>query len=160
MEEQVSAILEAIAWTHLLCSHQLLLINHYFSAYHMCVLNAGLMMSRAGDIRCIECSLVDNMRAGAELNRMLAPYNTTGTMNGTVIAINSRAMKPFTTPATSAAESGATRKRSLRDTTGLDTLPSSGLPHFQRDDPDRGTTFGWYASWKPCTVWHELCCKL
>jgi hypothetical protein len=51
-------------------------------------LAVGLMMSQAGDIRCLQCALVDNMRSGAELNRMSAPYNTTGTMNNTIIAIN------------------------------------------------------------------------
>lgn len=54
------------------------------------------MLSRAGDVRCVGCALVDNMRAGAELNRMDAPYGTTGTYD-TIIGINSPAMakKPF-----------------------------------------------------------------
>ena len=103
-------------------------------------------MSRAGDIRCNECALVDNMRAGVELNRMAAPYNTTGTMNGTIIAVNTRAMKPFTAAAATEDQSVTTRKRSLRDTTDSDSLPQSGLPHFQRDDPDQGTSYGWCAS--------------
>lgn len=53
-------------------------------------------MSRAGDVRCVGCSLIDNMRAGAELNRMDAPYGTTGTYD-TVIGVNSPAMasRPF-----------------------------------------------------------------
>ena len=117
--------------------------------------DAGLMMSRAGDIRCNGCALVDNLRAGVELNRLSAPYNTTGTMNGTIIAVNSRAMKPFTTSATAEAESENTRKRSLRDTADLDTLPPSGLPHFQRDDPDKGNTFGWCATCSQCQAKHS-----
>lgn len=69
-------------------------------------------MSRAGDIRCVECNLVDNMRAGAELNRQDAPYGTTGTYD-TIIAVNTPAMM------------------------------GQQYPHFLRDDPDRGNTFGW-----------------
>ena len=117
-------------------------------------------MSRAGDIRCNECALVDNMRAGVELNRIAAPYNTTGTMNGTIIAINSRAMKPFAVSTTSETESATTRKRSLRDTTGSDALPHSGLPHFQRDDPDQGTSYGWCAAWNQCPSIHNNSCNI
>lgn len=54
-------------------------------------LRTGLMLSLAGDVRCEGCALIDNMRAGAELNRMAAPYGTTGTYN-TIIGINSPAM--------------------------------------------------------------------
>eukprot|EP00892_Ulva_mutabilis_P008257 jgi/Ulvmu1/5803/UM025_0058.1 len=57
----------------------------------------GLMMSRAGDVRCEECALIDNMRAGAELNRMDGPYGTTGTYN-TIIGVYSPAMTGRTFP--------------------------------------------------------------
>lgn len=103
---------------------------------------AGLMMSRAGDIRCLGCALVDNMRAGAELNRMNAPYNTTGTVDGTLIAINTRAMQPFIVSDSTETEDGSATRR-LRDTSAPPELPASGLPHSQRDDPDAGTSFGW-----------------
>ena len=73
-------------------------------------------MSRAGDIRCEDCALVDNLRAGAELNRMNAPYGTTGTYN-TVIAVNTPAMKLW-----------------------------GSLPQEIRDDEDKGVTFGWCVS--------------
>jgi hypothetical protein len=55
------------------------------------IVHAGLMMSLAGDVRCVDCNLIDNMRAGAELNRMAAPHGTTGTYN-TIIAVNTPAM--------------------------------------------------------------------
>lgn len=103
-------------------------------------------MSKAGDIRCVECALVDNLRAGVELNRLKAPYNTTGTMNRTIIAINTRAMQPFTVSDNADTEDdAASRKlsRLLREADDTDELPASGLPHFQRDDPDQGTSYGW-----------------
>ena len=71
------------------------------------------MMSRAGDVRCQDCALVDNLRTGAELGQMSSPYGTTGTYN-TVIAVNTAAMKLW-----------------------------GPLPHAIRDDRDKGTTFGW-----------------
>jgi hypothetical protein len=108
------------------------------------------MMSRAGDIRCVECALVDNLRAGAELNLLSAPYNTTGTMNRTIIAINTRAMKPFTvtdsenhTNESGDAVTARKLRRKLQVANGTDVLPASGLPHSQRDDPDKGTSYGW-----------------
>jgi hypothetical protein len=104
------------------------------------------MLSQAGDVRCLECALVDNLRTGAELNRMSAPYNTTGTMNNTIVAVNTRAIKPFVNSKNSANEA-AFRKpdfsRRLSETNDSDKLPGSGLPHFQRDDPDQGITYGW-----------------
>jgi hypothetical protein len=109
-------------------------------------LPVGLMLSEAGDIRCLECALVDNLRTGAELNRMSAPYNTTGTMNNTIIAINTRAMKPFTISRETENEESSTLDkldRRLSETNASDLLPASGLPHFQRDDPDQGITYGW-----------------
>ena len=94
-------------------------------------------MSRVGDVRCVTCSLVDNMRAGAELNRLSAPYNTTGTLD-TIIAVNSRAMQHAATAA-----GASTARRRLTQDHSTDALPVSGFPHLQRDDPDRGTTYGW-----------------
>ena len=73
----------------------------------------GLMMSKAGDVRCQDCALVDNLRAGAELDQLPAPYGTTGTYN-TVIAVNTAAMKLW-----------------------------GPLPQTIRDDCDKGITFGW-----------------
>jgi hypothetical protein len=97
-------------------------------------------MSRAGDVRCVGCALVDNMRAGAELNRLTAPYNTTGTID-TVIAVNTRAMQP----AAGLSSSGSSRRRLATEAASM-VLPASNFPHRQRDDPDSGNTFGWCAS--------------
>lgn len=102
------------------------------------------MMSRAGDIRCVECALVDNLRSGVELNRMIAPFNTTGTMSRTIIAINTRAMKPFAVANITGTDDASVTRRLAAE--GTDELPASGLPHFLRDDPDRGTSFGWYGT--------------
>ena len=71
------------------------------------------MMWRAGDVRCQDCALVDNLRAGAELYQMSAPYGSTGTYN-TVIAVNTAAMQVW-----------------------------GPLPQAIRDDRDKGITFGW-----------------
>jgi hypothetical protein len=95
-------------------------------------------MSRVGDVRCIGCALVDNMRAGVELNRLSAPYNTTGTID-TIIAVNTRATSGHLL------DTGSSHVPTANDSSSAlaTSLSSSAFPHWERSDPDKGSTYGW-----------------